>query len=365
MPSVTRSNGPVAVTGASGYVGSHVVAALIQRGYTVHACVTDPSNAEKTDHLLALNNAGHPGHTQLFRANLLEAGSYDAPFEGCCAVLHVGTAMGYAGKNNSREVYDGAVSGTRNILDSIARAGTPQRLVYTSSFAAIGHPSPPGYRFTEKDWASDNREGDKNWDPDRIDEIGENAYAMAKVKAEHLVSQAAARDGRFDAVSVCPVVVLGPLLSRAHELVFSWQWFLGRMLRGKPCQRGWQALWNVVDVRDVGEAHALILESSVCKNGDRYQLTATDELGELDVFRLQAHLQDLFPEINVGGAPPEMKEFLEKYGQVYDAPRAHCDKARRELGLETHAIEDTLRETGRTLIELGLIEPSLRAPSGS
>ena len=41
MPAVKSSDGPVAVTGASGYVGSHVVVALMKRGYTVHACVTD------------------------------------------------------------------------------------------------------------------------------------------------------------------------------------------------------------------------------------------------------------------------------------------------------------------------------------
>jgi hypothetical protein len=61
----------------------------------------------------------------------------------------------------------------------------------------------------------------------------------------------------------------------------------------------------------------------------------------------------------VGGAPPELAPYLEKYGRVYDAPRAHCDRAREELGLKTHAIEDTLRETGQTLIDLGLVEPAL------
>ena len=44
MPSVTASNGPVAVTGASGYVGSQVVAALMKRGYTVHACQLRPES---------------------------------------------------------------------------------------------------------------------------------------------------------------------------------------------------------------------------------------------------------------------------------------------------------------------------------
>ncbi len=51
---------------------------------------------------------------------------------------------------------------------------------------------------------------------------------------------------------------------------------------------------------------------------------------------------------------------LEKYDKVYEAPRAHCDRAREELGLETHPIEETLRQTGQTLIDLGLVEPALK-----
>jgi nucleoside-diphosphate-sugar epimerase len=125
--------------------------------------------------------------------------------------------------------------------------------------------------------------------------------------------------------------------------------------------RGWQALWNIVDVRDVGESQALILESEVCAPGSRYQLSATDKSGEIDVNQLQAHLQKLFPEIAVGGGPPKMAAMIEKYGKVYDAPRAHCDKAREELGLKTRAIEDTLYETGRTMIDLGLVKPAFKA----
>ncbi len=155
-------------------------------------------------------------------------------------------------------------------------------------------------------------------------------------------------------------MVLGPLLGVAHELVFSWQWFLGRMLRGKDCGRGWQHRWNIVDVRDVAESQALAIESDVCKNGDRYQLSATDESGEIDCMQLQAHLQKLFPDIDVGGASEALKPMLEKHGQVFDAPRAHCDKVRNDLGLKTHAIEDTLRETGRTMIDLGFVKPKLK-----
>ncbi len=359
MPAVTPSDGPVAVTGASGYVGAHVVNALLARGYTVHACVTDLERPEKTEHLTALCPDG-PGRLKLHQANLLEAGSYDAPFADCSAVLHVGTAMAYGNQNDSREVYEGALGGTRNVLDSVRKARAVKRFVYTSSFAAIGHPAPSGYVYSEEDWASDGRENDPNWGPDKVDENGEMAYALAKVETEHLVNRIAEADGRFDAISVCPLIVLGPLLSTSHELVGSWQWYLGRMLRNRPCRKAWQALWNIVDVRDVGVARALILESEVCKNGARYQLCATDASGELDVYKLQEHLQRLFPDIDVGGAPPEMDAYLEKHGRIFESPRAHCDRARAELGLETTPIEDTLRTTGETLIALGLIEPALK-----
>ena len=166
MPSVSSSDGPVAVTGASGFIGSHVVRTLVKRGYEVRACITDPSDPTKTDHLMAMNDAGHPGRVTLHQANLLEECSYDAPFAGCCAVLHVGTAMGYAGANKPQEVYDGAVGGTRTVMASVQKAGTIKRFIYTSSFAAIHHPAPAGYVFSEKDWASDGRESDPDWSLD-------------------------------------------------------------------------------------------------------------------------------------------------------------------------------------------------------
>ncbi|MHA2181449.1 MAG: NAD-dependent epimerase/dehydratase family protein [Promethearchaeota archaeon] len=360
MPAVTSSDGPVAVTGASGYVGSHVVIPLMKRGYTVHACVTQLDNPDKTEHLLALNSGDYSGHLELFAANLLEEGSYDTPFANCSAVLHAGTPMGYDSANNARQIYDGALNGTKNVLNSVKRVGTIKRFIYTSSFSAIHHPMKSGYVFTEKDWASDNRESDPNWTPKRIDIDGEMAYAMAKVECEKMAYQFAENDGRFDVISVCPIVVLGPLLSRVHERVGSWQWFLGRMLAGEICERQWNALWNIIDVRDVGESQALMLESDVCKNGWRYQLSATDESGELDVLQIQTHLQKLFPQINVGGPPDEYYPIIEKYGSVFQAPLAHCDRARNELGLKTHAIEDTLYETGQTLINLGLVEPALK-----
>ena len=332
----------------------------MKRGYMVRACLRDPNNPEKTDHLLALNRGNYPGRVELFTANLLEEGSYDIPFTDCSAVLHAGTPMPYGGANNPRQIYDGAINGTKNVLNSVKKVGTVKRFIYTSSFAAIYHLISSGYVYTEKDWASDDRENDPKWTPKRIDRDGEMAYAMAKVKTEKMAYRIAEKDGRFDVISVCPITVLGPLLSRVHEREGSWQWWLGRMLAGETCERQWKALWNIVDVRDVGESQALMIESEVSKNGWRYILSASDESGEIDLLQIQAHLQKLFPHINVGGPPDEIHENIKKYGQVYQAPLAHCDRAREELGLKTHAIEDTLYQTGQTMIDLGLVKPALK-----
>ena len=69
MTSVKAEEGPVAVTGASGYVGAHTVAVLLRRGYQVRACVTDISNPDKTEHLRSLNDQGLRGSVELYAAN--------------------------------------------------------------------------------------------------------------------------------------------------------------------------------------------------------------------------------------------------------------------------------------------------------
>ena len=75
------------VTGASGFIGSHVVDALLGKGYAVRAVVRDPSNAAKTAHLSALA-AACGGEVAFARGDLLEEGSFDDAFAGAAAVVH-------------------------------------------------------------------------------------------------------------------------------------------------------------------------------------------------------------------------------------------------------------------------------------
>jgi len=353
---VSPADGPVAVTGASGYIGSWIVHDLIEQGYQVRACVRDTQRPEKVDHLLAMNTSGLRGDVSLFAGDLSNPGSYDDPFHGCCAVIHAGAAVGY-NKETPQQVYDGCFTEVQHVVESVKKAGSVKRFVFTSSFAAVGHPRPEGYVFTEKDWCGDNVEAYKGaWAEQNIPLNRDIAYAKAKANTEHMIYKAAEEDGRFDAMAILPLHVIGPLMCANHDQGWSWQNCIKQMLQGKPYKKskGGRMLWNNVDVRDVARAHRLCAESTVAKNGSRYILSASDRSGELFTWELQAKLKSLFPAIaDIGG---ELMDNGNPAKKTYDSPRSYCLLAKQELGLTTYSIDVTVKANGDSLIQLGLLQ---------
>ncbi|MED6200268.1 hypothetical protein PIB30_083409, partial [Stylosanthes scabra] len=83
----TENNKEVCVTGGSGYIASWIIKFLLQRGYTVRATVRDPSNPKKVEHLLKLDGAKE--RLQLFKADLMEEGSFHSAIKGSHGVFHV------------------------------------------------------------------------------------------------------------------------------------------------------------------------------------------------------------------------------------------------------------------------------------
>ena len=355
---VSPADGPVAVTGASGYIGSWIVHDLVEQGYDVRSCVRDASRPDKVDHLLALNDAGLRGRTTLLEGDIFDAGSYDDAFKGCGAVIHAGAAVGY-NRETPQQVYDGCFTEVQHVLDSARKSGALKRFVFTSSFAAVGHPRPEGYVFTEKDWCGDNVDGYRGaWTEENIPKNRDIAYAMAKARAEKMLYAAAAEDGTFDAMAILPLHVIGPLMCVNHDQGWSWQNCIRYMLMGKPYKksRGGRMLWNNVDVRDTARAHRLCAESTVARNGSRYILSAGDRSGELFTWEMQARLKELFPSIpEVGGEEMEDGKPSQK---TYDSPRSYCLLAQQELGLTTYSIDETLKATGDSYFRLGLLPAS-------
>ncbi|KAG7977282.1 hypothetical protein I3843_05G024100 [Carya illinoinensis] len=84
----------VCVTGASGYIAPWLVKLLLQRGYTVNASVRNPNDPKKTEHLLMLDGAKERLH--LFKADLLEEGSFDSLVDGCEGVFHTASPVDFS-----------------------------------------------------------------------------------------------------------------------------------------------------------------------------------------------------------------------------------------------------------------------------
>ncbi len=229
------------VTGAAGFIGTHVVRELLNRGYRVRATVRDVHDAAKTGHLRQLAGR-HADALALFSADLLHDGSYDEAVSGCNAVFHVASAVYLTARDPQREIVDVAVCGTKNVLDSVVNAGSVKAVGLTSSEAAIIDTRPrPGYLYTEDDWTSDAT-------------LANNPYGMAKVEAERAAWQI--RDElpaaeRYSLMVVNPVLVTGPACARVHlrsSLSVIRDVLLGTF-KGCP-----DLGFGIVDVRDVARA---------------------------------------------------------------------------------------------------------------
>lgn len=339
-------DGPVAVTGSAGYIGSHIVKNLIEHGYTVRACVRDAANLANTAHLNAMNATGR-GSVTLHTCDLTVPGAYDEAFNDCVGVFHAAAEMGNLVGSTPQKVYDGGLTATRLLLDSLKKAGTVRRLVYTSSFAAVGHPAPEGYVYTEDSWADMNQEQRREgsaWDMETVGRNREVAYAMTKVETERYVYAEAAAQG-FEAFGVCPCHVIGPLLSATHQRPWAWQTRIGDMLEGYGHPR---MFWNIVDVRDVAAAQRLIVECPDNANGDRYNLVATDESGLMPQEAVQAILRRLYPGVGIGGNYRD--------GPTRRGPIATLEKVVTQLGLRPKSAEEAIRDNADSLLAWGLVE---------
>lgn len=118
----------VLVTGATGFVGSNVAAALAARGDQVRAL------RRTTSRLKALE--GVP--VEFVVGNILDPDSLAKAMAGCQLVFHVAATAEYW-RSSKETVYRVNVEGTRNVLQAALAAGV-ERLVHTSSVAALGYP---------------------------------------------------------------------------------------------------------------------------------------------------------------------------------------------------------------------------------
>lgn len=120
------------VTGATGFLGSHVARALIARGQKVRVLVRASSDLRALQALEAERCSG----------DLRDPASLDRALEGVSRVFHVAADYRLWARD-PREIHESNVTGTRNLLEAARRAGV-EKFVYTSTVATMAVPRASG-----------------------------------------------------------------------------------------------------------------------------------------------------------------------------------------------------------------------------
>lgn len=128
------------VTGAHGFVASHLAAALLERGVEVRILDRpDPRTADVGGpRLSALDLLGIRGEVELAEADLRDAEGVEAAVGGCDSVFHLAaqTIVGVA-RESPLETFEVNVRGAWNVFEACRRQGA-ERVVFASSDKAYG-----------------------------------------------------------------------------------------------------------------------------------------------------------------------------------------------------------------------------------
>ncbi|WVZ01711.1 hypothetical protein V8G54_022517 [Vigna mungo] len=306
----------VCVTGASGFIASWIVKFLLQRGYIVRATVRNPANNEKVDHLLKLDGAKE--RLRLYKADLLEEGSFDRAFEGCYGVFHTASRVQLMVNDPQKELIDLAVKGTLNVVKSCAKSTSVKRIVLTSSFAAVlynGRPRAPEV-VVDETWFSD---------PNILRE-NERWYALSKTLAED-AARKFLDEQDIKLIVINPAMTIGPQLQQ--EMNESSQTFPNLSF-------GW------VNVKDVADAHVQAYESDSASG--RYCLV--ERVAHFS--EIVKILGQMYPTLQIADKCEDDEPFMTTF-------QVSKEKA-KSLGIEFISLEESLRETVEFLKEKKLVE---------
>ncbi|GMH26901.1 hypothetical protein Nepgr_028744 [Nepenthes gracilis] len=317
------------VVGGTGFVASLLVKLLLEKGYAVNTTVRDPDNHKKISHLTVLKDLGD---LNIFRADLTDEASFDAPIEGCDVVFHVATPVNFASEDPENDMIKPAIQGVFNVLKASAKAKSVKRVVLTSSAAAvsINTLSGTGLVMNEDNWTDVEflySEKPPTW-----------GYPASKTLAEKAAWKFA-QENNIDLITVIPTLMTGPSLTPdvpdsiclATALLTGNEFLIGA-LKGMQMLSG---SISITHVEDVCRAHVFLAEKESASG--RYICCAVNT----SVPELAKFLNKRYPQFKVptdfGDFPSKAKLIISaeklvkegfsfKYGieEVYDQTVEYC-----------------------------------------
>ena len=321
----------VLVTGGTGYVGAWTAKACVDAGHEVRYLVRTPERLATSAGALGLDTSDH------VVGDITDAASVRRALEGCDAVIHCAAVVAL-GPDDAEWMSRTNLEGARNVLGQAVELGLDP-VIHCSSAAAVFR---PGLSVLTADLPVLG---------------GLDAYGRSKGEVEEYARGLQAEGAPV--ISTYPVMVLGPpageQLGEANEGLLK-----GLRLRMLP---GTGASWTVCDVRDLGRAHAAMLEPG---KGPRRYVTGgvTVPVGEAARILTEVSgrrvLHVPVPDAALRGfgrlqdrlhlGTPMTAAAMEYYTRMPDADNGPM---REELGVEFRDPRETLADACEGLRRLG------------
>lgn len=335
--------GIVFVSGGSGYIAGFVIRQLVEQGWSVQTTIRNLGCESEVRAALGVDN----GKVRFFAADLMSDDGWAEAMAGCTHAAHVASPLPANAPQHEDELIVPAREGALRALRAAKAAGI-KRFVMTSSMAAIayGHPREQT-RFTEADWTN-------------VDSPDAYAYVKSKTLAERAARHwVAAEGGGMEFVTVNPSLVLGPLQSGDFSTSLE---AIKKLLEGSiPGLPNFG--FGVVDVRDVADMHLRCLTAPNMAN-ERFICSGPflmmPEIAQI----LRAGLGPQARKVPKLQLPnwavrlaarfdPVIRQVIGELGCRRESP---ADHAREVLGWVPRPVEESVLDTARDMIRLGIVK---------
>ncbi|PZO01720.1 MAG: epimerase [Hyphomicrobiales bacterium] len=343
------NDGPVLVTGGSGFLAGHCILALLADGHEVRTTLRSPAREAGLRGALAAAGIDPGQRLSVIAADLTHDAGWAEAVAGCRHVLHVASPLAAAAPRHEDELIIPAREGTLRVLRAAHAAGA-ERVVMTSSFAAIGYGKILTRPYSESDWTDASAPGLA-------------AYPKSKTLAERAAWDFVDGEGRgLELAVINPVGIFGPLLGpdMSASILLVKSMLEGRLL-ALP-----RLMFGVVDVRDVADLHLRAMTNPAAA-GERFIATADDFMSMQEIAQaLRDRLGPAADKVSTRVLPDWLVRLVARFSaaarqaatpELGRTKNASSDKARAMLGWEPRPAVEALAATGESLVRLGLVAP--------